>query len=88
MRQNSNLAPPTHPSKRISFFSKKENDLAKSPKTIGKNVQVGDNFLIVHPNKKYPTREVIYGSADYLANVRLNNQSNSRRPTSGVPFNK
>ena len=78
----------SQPSKKINLFSRNERDSTRSPKHLGKNMQVGDNFVLVHPSEKYPIREVIFGNADYLYNTRLNNQSNSSRPTSGVPFSK
>ena len=51
----------------------------KSPEKCGREVQVGNNFIVVYPNAKFPTREVIYADSDYITETRMNQNANSKK---------
>ena len=65
------------PNKRMRLFSALPYDPARGAERIGRQVQVGNNFMIVYPSEKYPTREVLFNDSDHLRNAQLSQQSNS-----------
>ena len=44
----------------IVLFGGHMDDSALDPNTFGKQVQVNNNFVIVHTTGKYPKREILY----------------------------
>lgn len=61
----------------MRLFSAVPCDSSRDPERIGRQVQVGNNFMIVYPSEKYPTREVLFNDPDYVRNIQLSQQSNS-----------
>ena len=61
--------------KQIKLFSPTKGGMTSqsilNPAIFGKQVQVSDNFMIVHNTGKYPTREILYRDCDYLDKIRI-----------------
>jgi len=51
---------------------------------LGRQVQVGNNFMVVYPTAKYPKREVIYKNSDYIQETRLSQGANFTRSKASI----
>ena len=71
----------------MRLFSAMGKDMGPCPE-IGRQVQVGNNFIIVHPTSKYPTREVIHSNSDYITEVRLSQGANYTRSKASLNIEK
>ena len=58
------------------LFGGSTDETILNPNTFGKQVQVGNNFIIVHNTSKYPQREIIYRGQDYMQKVRASFEAN------------
>ena len=74
------------PNRKMRLFSANQNDLARSPEKLGRQVQVGNNFIIVYPSQQYPKREVLYVDSDYLPEARLQMNANSSRSQRSIKY--